>query len=99
MDDYWNLLALLIGILAMGAAFAGFMAILTETKSPKKDEPKQDSLGELEPLRQARCPDCDGEEFLGGPEGGICQNIKCEGCGSKFNVAIVLGNLVFAERI
>jgi len=32
------------------------------------------------------CPDCGPTKFLAGPQGGGCQNIKCENCGSKFNV-------------
>lgn len=41
------------------------------------------------------CPDCGSEDFLKGPEGGMCTNIKCSRCGSKFNVCPP----IFAERI
>jgi hypothetical protein len=35
------------------------------------------------------CPDCDCDKFTMGPQGGMCQNIKCANpdCGSEFNVA------------
>ena len=32
------------------------------------------------------CPDCGGAAFLGGPCGGMCQNVKCAGCGSEYNL-------------
>lgn len=37
----------------------------------------------------AECPDCHGDMFLMGPQGGCAQNIKCANkeCGSEFNVA------------
>jgi hypothetical protein len=41
------------------------------------------------------CPDCGHSEFLAGPEGGCSQNIKCNNCGSKFNICPPF----FAERI
>jgi ribosomal protein S27AE len=46
-------------------------------------------------LKYGQCPDCGGDRFLAGPEGGMNQNIKCAGCGSKFNVCPPW----FAERI
>lgn len=40
-----------------------------------------------DPLFSGRCcPDCQGTDFLSGPEGGGAQNYKCSGCGSEFNV-------------
>lgn len=47
------------------------------------------------------CPDCGKDEFLAGPCGGLCQNIKCAVCGSEFNFcppcfAMPIG---YAERI
>ncbi|MGD0278086.1 MAG: hypothetical protein ABSC11_02140 [Smithella sp.] len=41
------------------------------------------------------CPDCGFSGFLGGPEGGCSQNIKCGNCGNKFNICPPF----FAERI
>jgi hypothetical protein len=37
------------------------------------------------------CPDCHGLDFFGGPRGGMCRNIECCNCGSRFNVAIWRG--------
>ncbi len=31
-----------------------------------------------------RCPDCQGELFIHGPEGGMSMNIRCATCGTKF---------------
>jgi len=31
------------------------------------------------------CPDCGSMVFLKGPRGGLCQNFKCQDCGSEFN--------------
>ena len=47
------------------------------------------------------CPDCNAyKEFLLGPCGGFCQNIRCGRCGSEFNVGpIVNGQHWPAERI
>ena len=32
-----------------------------------------------------RCEVCDGDEFLEGPSGGLCTNIKCVGCSAEYN--------------
>lgn len=37
-------------------------------------------------VQEFRCLDCDGDQFLKGPSGGLCTNYKCAGCGSKYNV-------------
>jgi len=39
------------------------------------------------------CPDCGGDKFLKGPEGGNCINFKCANpeCGSEFNDMWVFG--------
>lgn len=41
------------------------------------------------------CPDCGSTRFYEGPSGGMCINIECVDCGSKFNV----GPFQHAERI
>ena len=34
-----------------------------------------------------RCPDCGAiDTMMLGAAGGLCQNIKCSGCGSMFNI-------------
>lgn len=47
------------------------------------------------------CPDCGSKNWQQGPGAGICQNVKCGNdlCGSQFNVAMVPGQLLLAERI
>jgi hypothetical protein len=47
------------------------------------------------------CPDCGGRSFRQGPKGGASQNIQCENavCGAKFNVLVVNGQFLFAQRI
>ncbi len=32
------------------------------------------------------CPDCGSTKFYEGPHGGMSVNIKCAGCGHRFNV-------------
>lgn len=44
---------------------------------------------------EKKCPDCNGGKFFEGPHGVLSVNIKCAGCGSRFNVCPPL----FAERI
>lgn len=47
------------------------------------------------------CPDCGSLSFLEGPKGGASQNIECAtpGCRSRFNVLVVNGHFLFAQRI
>jgi hypothetical protein len=50
------------------------------------------------------CPDCKHDSFLMGPKGGMGQNVKCEDCGSEFNLAPFedgqwCGEPFIAERI
>lgn len=37
-------------------------------------------------LEEHKCPDCGGKKFLEGPHGGVCVNVECAGCGSRFNI-------------
>jgi len=46
-----------------------------------------------------RCADCLGFLFRPGPRGGLSQNMECVGCGSRYNVCVYHGALIFAERI
>lgn len=52
------------------------------------------------------CPDCGGNKWFMGPQGGMCQNIKCSNpdCGSRFNCGPFedgqwLGQPLIADRI
>ena len=48
-------------------------------------------------LMDEGCPDCKAHDhFLAGPEAGMATNIKCNCCGSKFNVVPAIQ---WAERI
>lgn len=38
-------------------------------------------------VRFTGCPHCESVRFLPGPRGGMSQNIACERCGARFNVA------------
>ena len=48
-------------------------------------------------LARGICPDCGSESWYGGPEGGMCKNWMCAGCGSRFNLG--MGPLHIAQRI
>jgi hypothetical protein len=41
------------------------------------------------PFRQ--CPHCGSWHFLPGPTAGLSENVECEGCGARFNVAYLPG--------
>jgi len=46
-------------------------------------------------LKYNACPDCGSENFIEGPSGGLCTNVKCDGCGHWFNFGLPL----FIQRI
>jgi len=59
-------------------------------KGPKSKPPALPPDPILEALGTLHiCPDCKGNTFIMGPQGGMSQNIKCENreCGSEFSVA------------
>lgn len=45
------------------------------------------------------CVWCGNDEFLKGPTGGLSVNVKCSGCGEKFNVMPVGEENVLAEPL
>jgi hypothetical protein len=45
------------------------------------------------------CPDCGHKHFYRGPQGGLALNVGCASCGNRFNVTVVHGELLFAQRI
>jgi hypothetical protein len=45
------------------------------------------------------CPDCGSNEFIGGPRGGLAQNMTCSGCGSEYNIARYDGAIFMVDRI
>ena len=53
----------------------------TPMKPPLSDDERM-----IEALDRNECPDCGAKSpFLGGPCGGMSQNILCDECGSEFN--------------
>lgn len=55
---------------------------------------------ERDQIRAGICPDCAVEaSLLEGPSGGNCVNLTCRECGSRFNVAQLLGELPWGERL
>jgi DNA-directed RNA polymerase subunit RPC12/RpoP len=60
--------------------------------------PKLTAL-EVMMLDDGKCPDCGGTRFLEGPHGGMNVNVKCAGCGSKFNLVPGLAGGFGKERI
>lgn len=52
-----------------------------------------------EAIEARECPDCRGFIFRPGPRGGLAQNVECVGCGARFSFTMLLGHIVFAQRI
>lgn len=50
------------------------------------DKPRPCTAEEARLLHDAICPVCNTLTLLGGPEGGECQNVKCQTCESEWNV-------------
>ena len=48
----------------------------------RRPSPGRVSSGEI---RNVRCEICDSDEFLEGPRGGLCTNIKCVVCSAEYN--------------
>lgn len=62
-----------------------------------KYTPKKDPSEEMfDHLREKGCLDCGSHDFLEGPSASIAVNIKCDNCGSEYNIAPMMR---FAERI
>ena len=57
------------------------------------------TFAEYSMLDDGICPDCTGHHFLEGPHGGMNVNIKCAGCGAKFNIVPGLEGSFGKERI
>jgi len=50
-------------------------------------------------LNAGICPDCHDRTFIDGRGAGLYRKITCSGCGRKFNVARILGWVLFAQWI
>jgi hypothetical protein len=44
--------------------------------------------GDAAMINSGHCPDCNGTEFLFGPEGGVAQMVMCQNCGTEFTVEV-----------
>ena len=78
------------------------MAILDFFRRKLKSQPLIDPIDPItQSFRKGKCPDCGGDEFFEGPQGGLCQNFKCATptCGSRFNIFMIQGSVVKADRI
>lgn len=51
-----------------------------------------------ESFRKSLCPDCDGG-LVAGPRSGGAINVRCQRCGSIFNILIHEDRLLFVERL
>ena len=111
MSDYQNFGPLLIAtafvsVVAIMAAFLLY-SIVVDTRWCRYIE---DSVNKYKQHRarlkdpayllfmqlKKKCPDCLSKEFAEGPSGSLSTNIKCCGCGAKFNVTPMIER---AERI
>ena len=60
---------------------------------------------ESDSINNGLCPDCGKDELYKGPRGGMMVNIRCDNCGSRFNIADPemgfpgTGNKEFKQRI
>jgi hypothetical protein len=75
------------------------IALLNKARELSPSDKTESEL--LAALNDDRCPDCGNHGFLAGPEGGLCQNIKCKSCGSEFNYCppCAVATTGIAERI
>ena len=46
-----------------------------------------------------KCPDCEIGDLCPGPRGGMSVNVLCDSCSARFNLAVVEGQVLFAQRI
>lgn len=49
-------------------------------------------------IADGTCPDCGKKELLGGPSGGMSQNIGCNSCLMEFNVHHPFGGILGVDR-
>lgn len=46
-----------------------------------------------------QCPDCDANDFEPGPQAGLCINVTCRKCKSRFNIARIPGHALIHRII
>lgn len=49
-------------------------------------------------IERGTCPDCGEKNLLGGPSGGMSQNVACNNCLMEFNVHHSFGGLLGVDR-
>jgi hypothetical protein len=64
---------------------------------PKERLEAQDLAVAMGP--EGKCPKCGGKAWIGGPEGGMSQNMLCSLCLSEFNVLCYAGQYLSCEPI
>lgn len=79
-----------MGFIAWGKGLSKEEAI----SEPRKPSPDRDKRLIAEGL----CPDCGRAELLGGPSGGMSQNIGCNHCLMEFNVHHHFGGILGVDR-
>ena len=57
------------------------------------------TIKETKLLQGGRCPDCDGAEIRGGPEGPGFQNVLCVSCRMKFNMPFAPFDGITGQRL
>lgn len=60
-----------------------------------RSDPGRQERRDCEAIRKGVCPDCGSAELLGGPSGGMSQNVLCNHCLSEFNVHSGFGTGAF----
>src|SRR3989344_3741158 len=93
-----------LGFILIATGLTIFTVMRLARKHPESQQKYQNipTGSERDALTQAlfirqQCPDCHSplKKFLGGPKGGMSQNVLCSGCHSEFNICPPF----FAERI
>lgn len=80
----------LLGWLSWERGVIGVEAISKSTEpSPDRDKRM---------IADGTCPDCGKKELLGGPSGGMSQNIGCNYCLMEFNVHHHFGGILGVDR-
>jgi len=67
--------------------FLRFFSEMRSVEDQLKIARKKDKTLKLECVREGKCPDCKTKgQILEGPHGGMYINVRCDACGSRFNI-------------
>lgn len=78
----------LVGLGVVTAGWYAFSALAIRRLEAWRGRRERDFSGRAaQPMEvmTVRCEACDGDEFLEGPSGGLCTNIKCVNCSAEYN--------------